>query len=699
MIVGFRRDHRWDRSDFVQNEMESDQDDYEYEVMHQMEQEHDPFNPKSKFNGSIFTRDRKTTLMTSSPTKLQSSPLKSISASINEDKLYSLDSFLDSTPKQIGGLCTVGEDAGLFGQSILTKRGKASSTYCSFDDEYENDQAFKEDTADLGSFSIENTIKRSKSDIRDALELDKEIDFQRPDHLNSEYNERNDLNAKYLIEPIFGTYFKARTYQDKQIYFREVPTIVKPPEEKVLLSKRIDLLIREVEEDFKYDEAKRKNDKRLALLNSADLEAVEMPKSNTKLWVDKYKPKNFVDLVGDDTKNRAVLHWVVQWNYATFKKTAPKTSDKYFRPEKKIMLIGGPPGLGKTSIAHVVAKHCGYDVIEVNASDERTLAQLEHKIISSITSKTMFGKPKLVILDEIDGVAGQSGLIDFIVSLSNDVLKKNPKFKLMRPIICICNDVYSKSLKKLRLAAELILFQKDGTVSNSMEKKLKMICKLENFDISMEQISKVCESSDNDLRSSINTLQFLSLNPDFVKISKDLNQSYTKLIGKIFKVHRTGASFQYTQEISNMTKGIDGFEFLNLLHGCFEHYLGVHIFDTASHEIESRPVRLCAELCAFDMFNTAVYKSGYHQLESYRDFVLPSFYRYYSTSSVKIPQFPKNMIKVEQYKKELTIIKDDFIKGVEDKVYRFVPKNTVITELAPYLLNIISPSVSFVSLC
>ena len=31
------------------------------------------------------------------------------------------------------------------------------------------------------------------------------------------------------------------------------------------------------------------------------------------------------------------------------------------------MLISGPPGFGKTTLAHVVANHAGYNIIEVNA--------------------------------------------------------------------------------------------------------------------------------------------------------------------------------------------------------------------------------------------------------------------------------------------------------------------------------------------
>ena len=34
-------------------------------------------------------------------------------------------------------------------------------------------------------------------------------------------------------------------------------------------------------------------------------------------------------------------------------------------------LLYGPPGLGKTTLAHVVANHAGYKVVEINASDDR----------------------------------------------------------------------------------------------------------------------------------------------------------------------------------------------------------------------------------------------------------------------------------------------------------------------------------------
>lgn len=32
----------------------------------------------------------------------------------------------------------------------------------------------------------------------------------------------------------------------------------------------------------------------------------------------------------------------------------------------QVLLLCGPPGLGKTTLAHVAARHCGYRVVEVS---------------------------------------------------------------------------------------------------------------------------------------------------------------------------------------------------------------------------------------------------------------------------------------------------------------------------------------------
>ncbi|KAL8957662.1 MAG: hypothetical protein Q9183_005997, partial [Haloplaca sp. 2 TL-2023] len=153
-------------------------------------------------------------------------------------------------------------------------------------------------------------------------------------------------------------------------------------------------------------------------------------KGRTLLWTEKYRAKKFTDLVGDERTHREVLRWVKRWDPVVFpgsSKVIPKskTADNVAeeRPHRKVLLLTGPPGLGKTTLAHVCARQAGYEIVEINASDERSRDIVKGKIrdivatenVRGVNTKTSggnvrrAGRPVCVVVDEVDGVVGGGG--------------------------------------------------------------------------------------------------------------------------------------------------------------------------------------------------------------------------------------------------------------------------------------------------
>ncbi|EDW28958.1 GL19453 [Drosophila persimilis] len=201
-----------------------------------------------------------------------------------------------------------------------------------------------------------------------------------------------------------------------------------------------------------------------------------------RLWVDKYKPRKYIDLLSDEMTNRSLLYWLKMWDKVVFgkpfhskqeqeavtgggptgggggggantqlnsfnKRTGKFESnggwrqrkarqalntnvDAMGRPMQKVALLCGPPGLGKTTLAHTIARHAGYNVREINASDDRSpeafkLALENGTQMSSVLNADK--RPNCIVLDEIDGAPRQS--IEYLVKFVNDDVHSKAKAK------------------------------------------------------------------------------------------------------------------------------------------------------------------------------------------------------------------------------------------------------------------------------
>lgn len=85
-----------------------------------------------------------------------------------------------------------------------------------------------------------------------------------------------------------------------------------------------------------------------------------------KLWTDRHAPTDLNQLCGNKGQIQKLKSWLENWfdNQARGFKGNASDPDSF-----RAVLISGPPGIGKTSAAHLVAKSLGFDIIERNASD------------------------------------------------------------------------------------------------------------------------------------------------------------------------------------------------------------------------------------------------------------------------------------------------------------------------------------------
>ncbi|KAE9385281.1 hypothetical protein BT96DRAFT_1007197 [Gymnopus androsaceus JB14] len=377
------------------------------------------------------------------------------------------------------------------------------------------------------------------------------------------------------------------------------------------------------------------------------------------LWVDRYRPKTFTDLMGNDRVAREALEWLKQWDKCVFGKSKGKkrrrdeeenfdANDPHQRPKQRILLLSGPPGLGKTTLAHVIAKQAGYEVMEINASDARSGQIVDDRIRPMLeTGYTVkSSKPVLVIIDEIDGATG-AGTISFIhklVQLTQDRARKKgrssqpgEKRTILRPIICICNDINASSLAKLRPHAAQLRFQKPADVHTV--KRLREICIIEGLKAETRALSTLVAVAKGDLRGCLNTLQFINSRNEEVteavvrnstkgmkeaenSIASALNSLFTPLSKKRAKELGLNDEAE-TRYVSRLSHEVDACgKDSAIAIGCFLHYATLRRHDANFSRFE----KANEWLMTFDALSAAMYNDGDFALSPYLPYMLVPFY-------------------------------------------------------------------------
>lgn len=205
------------------------------------------------------------------------------------------------------------------------------------------------------------------------------------------------------------------------------------------------------------------------------------------IWVDKYKPKGTQELIGQSKNVARIKSWL----------------RTYESSRSRPLFLFGPPGIGKTTAAHLCCKEMGYQTIEFNASDQRN-KNIIREVISTAAGNSRLSftvraseTKDAIILDEIDGMAGnedRGGIGQLMIEI------KNAK----KPMIFICNDGQHQKLRSLKDKCEVVEFRRPDF--DSIRAVVAKIASKEGLQIDKINVRNLAESSDYDIRQIVNSL-------------------------------------------------------------------------------------------------------------------------------------------------------------------------------------------------
>jgi replication factor C large subunit len=199
------------------------------------------------------------------------------------------------------------------------------------------------------------------------------------------------------------------------------------------------------------------------------------------MWSEKHRPKTVQEMVGNEDARLAAIRWLAHWVSGS-------------RP----LILIGPPGTGKTTLVHTIARQFNYDLVEMNASDVRNKEALQARLMPIFQNTTnLTGKKMMLFLDEVDGISGRedTGGLDALIDLI-----KEPTV----PVIMAANEK-SLKIRKLVKACKMIEFR--PVQSQLLILLLDHILQSERVKLGPDDIKLIIDNSRGDIRSLLNSAQ------------------------------------------------------------------------------------------------------------------------------------------------------------------------------------------------
>jgi replication factor C large subunit len=327
-------------------------------------------------------------------------------------------------------------------------------------------------------------------------------------------------------------------------------------------------------------------------------------------WTEKHRPKSFEQIKGQDEAVARIKNFIKNFDSA----------------KKNAVLLYGPSGVGKTTIAYVAAKETNSEIFELNASDFRNKEKLQEILKPAIEQKSLTKKGKIILVDEVDGIldVDKGGVAELIglIDISS------------YPVILTANDVWSKKLNPLRKKTELVQLKEIDY--KTIKEVIFDILRKENLFLDNEILTKLAIKAKGDLRAAINDLQALSKVEDYFEIEFDERNKEIDIFNSLKQIFKGKPTNELLTIFDSVNMNLD------------EIILWVEENIPAEYRGEELQ-KAYDRLSKVDVFKGRIYKQQYWRFLIYENILL-SYGISASKSSEKRPGFTS-------YKKPTRILK------------------------------------------